>query len=67
MLAPEVLFVAASVLAAPVRPVDCRTNLFVYAPGGYRFTDCVQVGAPLQATFAAVTTLGIPVVFGLGL
>jgi len=48
-------------------PVGYQTNLFVYGPGGYRFTDYVRVGAPLQAIFAIVTTLGIPVVFGLGL
>jgi di/tricarboxylate transporter len=48
-------------------PVGYQTNLFVYGPGGYRFTDYVRVGAPLQALFAVVTTLGIPVVFGLGL
>ncbi|GAA0234110.1 SLC13 family permease [Halobacterium noricense] len=48
-------------------PVGYQTNLFVYGPGGYRFTDYLRVGAPLQALFAVVTTLGIPVVFGLGL
>ncbi|WP_435126624.1 SLC13 family permease [Halobaculum sp. D14] len=48
-------------------PVGYQTNLFVYGPGGYRFTDYLRVGAPLQALFAVVTTLLIPVVFGLGL
>nr|WP_276238041.1 SLC13 family permease [Halobaculum sp. DT55] len=48
-------------------PVGYQTNLFVYGPGGYRFTDYVRVGAPLQAVFAVVTTLGIPIVFGLGM
>ncbi|UIP00188.1 SLC13 family permease [Halobaculum sp. CBA1158] len=48
-------------------PVGYQTNLFVYGPGGYRFSDYVRVGAPLQAIFAVVTTLGIPVVFGLGM
>ncbi|WP_435063551.1 SLC13 family permease [Halobaculum sp. EA56] len=48
-------------------PVGYQTNLFVYGPGGYRFSDYVRVGAPLQAIFAVVTTLGIPVFFGLGL
>nr|WP_284032726.1 SLC13 family permease [Halobaculum sp. DT31] len=48
-------------------PVGYQTNLFVYGPGGYRFTDYLRVGAPLQALFAVVTTLGIPIVFGLGM
>jgi len=45
-------------------PIGYQTNLMVYGPGGYRFTDYVRVGAPLQALLAAVTTLGIAVWFG---
>ncbi len=44
-------------------PVGYQTNLFVYGPGGYRFTDYVKVGAPLQLLFAVVTTAGIAVLF----
>ena len=40
-------------------PVGYQTNLFVYGPGGYRFTDYVRVGAPLQALLTLVTTAGI--------
>jgi di/tricarboxylate transporter len=40
-------------------PVGSQTNLFVYGPGDYRFTDYLRVGTPLQAVFAVVTTLGI--------
>jgi len=45
--------------------VGYQTNLFVYGPGGYRFMDYVKVGAPLQAIFAVVTTLGIAFFWGL--
>jgi di/tricarboxylate transporter len=45
-------------------PVGYQTNLFVYGPGGYRFTDYLRVGAPLQALFAVVTTVGIYVIWG---
>jgi di/tricarboxylate transporter len=44
-------------------PVGYQTNLFVYGPGGYRFTDYLRVGGPLQLVFAIVTTLGIMVFF----
>ena len=44
-------------------PVGYQTNLFVYGPGGYRFTDYIRVGGPLQLVFAVVTTLGIMVFF----
>jgi di/tricarboxylate transporter len=40
-------------------PVGYQTNLMVYGPGGYRFTDFFRVGAPLQILLAVVTTLGI--------
>jgi di/tricarboxylate transporter len=45
-------------------PVGYQTNLFVYGPGGYRFTDYLRVGAPLQAIFAVVTTVGIWAMWG---
>ena len=48
-------------------PVGYQTNLFVYGPGGYKFTDYVRVGAPLQAAFAVVTTIGVSVFFPLGM
>jgi di/tricarboxylate transporter len=42
-----------------VTPVGYQTNLFVYGPGGYRFTDYLRVGAPLQLLLTGVTTAGI--------
>jgi di/tricarboxylate transporter len=45
-------------------PMGYQTNLMVYSPGGYRFTDFVRVGAPLQALLAVVTTLGIAFFWG---
>ncbi|KTG08083.1 potassium transporter TrkA [Haloprofundus marisrubri] len=59
-------FVIAVTFAAStafMTPVGYQTNLFVYGPGGYKFTDYVRVGAPLQLVFAVVTTLGITVFF----
>lgn len=46
-------------------PVGYQTNLMVYGPGGYRFTDFVRVGAPLQFLLAVVTTLGVVRLWGL--
>jgi di/tricarboxylate transporter len=40
-------------------PVGYQTNLMVYSPGGYRFTDYVRVGAPLQLLLTLVTPLAI--------
>jgi di/tricarboxylate transporter len=46
-------------------PVGYQTNLMVYGPGGYEFTDFLKVGGPLQFLLAAVTTVGIASVWGL--
>jgi di/tricarboxylate transporter len=61
-------FVLAVTFAAStsfLTPIGYQTNLFVYGPGGYRFTDYFRVGAPLQVVLSAVTTLGIALFFGL--
>jgi di/tricarboxylate transporter len=60
-----VLAVTFAASTAFMTPVGYQTNLFVYGPGGYRFTDYVRVGGPLQALFAVVTTLGIAAIWGL--
>ena len=60
-----ILAVTFAASTAFMTPVGYQTNLFVYGPGGYRFTDYLRVGAPLQAIFAVVTTLGIAFFFGL--
>ncbi|WP_302082843.1 SLC13 family permease [Salinibaculum rarum] len=65
--APRISFVLAVTFAAStafMTPVGYQTNLFVYGPGGYRFTDYLRVGGPLQLVFAVVTTLGIAVIWG---
>ncbi len=46
-------------------PVGYQTNLMVYGPGGYTFTDFMKVGGPLQLLLAVVTTLGIVTIWGL--
>jgi di/tricarboxylate transporter len=50
--------------AAFATPIGYQTNLMVYGPGGYRFTDYLRVGAPLQLILTVVVTLGIAALFG---
>jgi hypothetical protein len=59
-----VLAVTFAASTAFTTPVGYQTNLFVYGPGGYRFTDYPQVGTPLQVLLAVVTTLGNVVLVG---
>ncbi|WP_440007567.1 SLC13 family permease [Halomicrococcus sp. SG-WS-1] len=54
-----VLSVTFAASTAFMTPVGYQTNLFVYGPGGYRFTDYLRVGGPLQLVFAIATTAGI--------
>ncbi len=46
-------------------PVGYQTNTMVYGPGGYRFTDFVRVGGPLNLLMVLVTPLFIWGVWGL--
>lgn len=47
-----VLMLAAS--ASFASPISYQTNLMVYGPGGYRFSDFMRIGVPLQLIVAAV-------------
>jgi len=60
-----ILAVTFAASTAFMTPVGYQTNLFVYGPGGYRFTDYIKVGTPLQLIFTVVTTLGIAYFFPL--
>ncbi|MFD1598096.1 SLC13 family permease [Halobellus rarus] len=60
-----VLAVTFAASTAFMTPVGYQTNLFVYGPGGYRFSDYIRVGGPLQLVFAAVTTVGIAAIWGI--
>ncbi|WP_276300160.1 SLC13 family permease [Halorussus lipolyticus] len=59
-----VLAVTFAASTAFMTPMGYQTNLMVYSPGGYRFTDYVRVGAPLQLLLTVVTTLGIALLWG---
>jgi len=60
-------FAAAIMMAASASfstPIGYQTNLMVYGPGGYRFSDYFKVGIPLNLLMASVTIGLAPLVWG---
>ncbi|MFB6299275.1 MAG: SLC13 family permease [Halobacteriales archaeon] len=60
-----VLAVTFGASTAMLTPIGYQTNLMVYGPGGYTFTDFFRVGAPLQLILAVETTLGLLFFWGI--
>jgi len=52
--------VAISGACAFASPVTYQTHLIVYGPGGYRFTDFMRVGLPLDFVCAGTALIVIP-------
>ncbi len=57
------IMVAAS--ASFATPLGYQTNLMVYGPGGYRFSDYLKIGIPLTFLVGIVTILLVPVIWPL--
>jgi di/tricarboxylate transporter len=55
------LMVAASACFAT--PIGYQTNLMVFGPGNYRFSDFLKVGVPLTVIVGVVTVLVVPLVW----
>jgi di/tricarboxylate transporter len=46
-------------------PIGYQTNLMIYGPGGYKFTDYVRYGGPLNLLVMAVTIALAPLIWPL--
>lgn len=62
---PLVVGVMVAASASFATPIGYQTNTLVYGPGGYRFTDFVRIGAPLNLLIGAVSAFIIPLLWPL--
>ena len=62
---PFVVAVMFSATLAFATPVGYQTNMMVYGPGGYRFSDFTKVGLPLNIIVMLVSCALIPVIWPL--
>ena len=57
---PLVVAVMFSASASFATPIGYQTNTLVYGPGGYRFSDYLKVGVPLNVLLALTAVFIIP-------
>ncbi len=57
---PFMVAVAIAASASFATPIGYQTNTYVYGVGGYKFTDFVRIGVPLNFLYFAVSMVLIP-------
>ena len=57
---PLVVAVMVAASASFATPIGYQTNMLVYGPGGYRFTDFMKVGIPLNLSIGLLASAIIP-------
>jgi di/tricarboxylate transporter len=60
---PFVITVMVGASCSFISPMGYQTNLMVYGPGGYKFTDYVKIGVPLTIVVGIITIALTPLFF----
>lgn len=60
---PFVIVIIMAASASFSTPIGYQTNLMVYGPGGYKFTDFTKFGLPLNLIVATITVLLVPAIW----
>ena len=62
---PLVVAVMVAASASFATPIGYQTNMLVYGPGGYAFTDFMKIGIPLNLSVGLLASALIPIFFPL--
>lgn len=60
---PFIIVVMMAASAGFATPIGYQTNLMVYGPGGYRFSDYCKIGIPLDLLIGVITVAIAPLVW----
>jgi hypothetical protein len=60
---PFVITVMVGASCSFISPMGYQTNLMVYGPGGYKFTDFVKVGVPLTIVVGIIVLILTPMIW----
>lgn len=62
---PFVIAITVAASCGFATPIGYQTNLMIYGPGGYKFTDYLRYGGPLNLIVMAVTIFLAPLIWPL--
>lgn len=62
---PLVVAVMVAASASFATPIGYQTNMLVYGPGGYTFSDFLKVGVPLNLSIGLIASAAIPFIWPL--
>ncbi|NBT32021.1 MAG: SLC13 family permease, partial [Rhodobacteraceae bacterium] len=60
---PLVIAVMMAASASFSTPIGYQTNTLVYGPGGYKFSDFLRIGIPLNLSLAVICSIVIPMIW----
>jgi di/tricarboxylate transporter len=60
---PFMIAIMMAASAGFATPIGYQTNLMVYGPGGYKFSDYLRIGVPLDILIGIITILLAPLAF----
>jgi len=63
---PFVMAITVAASCGFATPIGYQTNLMIYGPGGYKFTDYLRYGGPLNLVVMAITIALAPLLWPLG-